>query len=373
MSLYIGLMSGTSADAIDAALVFLDGKDCRVLQAIQLPLPAHVRQQILNLFTSGSDEIDRVGALDRELGALFADAVLRLLQTTGHSASDITAIGSHGQTIRHRPRLNKDFGFTLQIGDPNTIAELTGITTVADFRRRDIAAGGQGAPLVPAFHQAVFGNSQRSRVVLNIGGIANITVLPVEGAVRGYDTGPGNGLMDAWIFHCKGETIDRDGTWAAGGTVIPDLFAQLYAHPYFSLAAPKSTGREEFSLGWLQEVLQAFPTIAQQDVQATLLELTARSITDQINGLADLADVLVCGGGSKNRALMKRLGELLPQQSIHTTDEFGIPTDYVEAAAFAWLAMRTLNHLAGNITTVTGAEREVILGGIYPGTLMPRV
>ena len=368
MPLYIGLMSGTSADAIDAALVLLDGKDCQVLQAIQFPLPSHVRQQILSLFTSGSDEIDRMGALDRELGGLFADAVLQMLHATGHSASDITAIGSHGQTIRHRPRLNNGCGFTLQIGDPNTIAEITGITTVADFRRRDMVAGGQGAPLVPAFHQAVFADAQRSRVVLNLGGIANITVLHAKSCVRGYDTGPGNGLMDAWIFHCMGETIDRDGVWAASGTVIPDLFDQLYAHPYFSLPAPKSTGREEFSLAWLQEVLQTFPGIAQQDVQATLLELTARSITDQINDLGDVADVLVCGGGSKNGALMKRLRELLPQQSIHTTDEFGIPASYVEAAAFAWLAMRTLNNLAGNITTVTGAEREVILGGIYPGT-----
>lgn len=366
-------MSGTSADAIDAALVLLDGKDCRVLQAIQLPLPQQVRQKILSLFTSGNDEIDHMGALDRELGGLFADAVLQLLQTTGYSASDITAIGSHGQTIRHRPRLNNGFGFTLQIGDPNTIAEITGITTVADFRRRDIVAGGQGAPLVPAFHQAIFANAQRSRVVLNVGGIANITILPFEGLVRGYDTGPGNGLLDAWISHCKGETIDRDGAWAAEGTVIPDLYAQLYAHPYFALPAPKSTGREEFSLAWLLEVLQAFPAIAQQNVQATLLELTARSVAAQINDLTDVADVLVCGGGSKNGMLMKRLHELLPQCSIHTTDEFGIPVEYVEAAAFAWLAMRTLNHLAGNITTVTGAEREVILGGIYPGTARPRV
>lgn len=373
MPLYIGLMSGTSADAVDAALVLLDGKDCRVLQAIQLPLPRPVRQKILSLFTSGSDEIDRMGALDRELGGLFAEAVIQLLQTTGYSASDIIAIGSHGQTIRHRPRLNSGFGFTLQIGDPNTIAEITGITTVADFRRRDMVAGGQGAPLVPAFHQAVFADVQRSRVVLNLGGIANITVLPAKGSVRGYDTGPGNGLMDAWIFHCEGETIDRDGNWATGGLVIPDLFAQLYTHPYFGLPAPKSTGREEFSLAWLQEVLQAFPAVAPQDVQATLLELTARSVADQINGFGDVADVLVCGGGSKNGMVMKRLHELLPQCSIHVTDEFGIPADYVEAAAFAWLAMRTLNNLAGNITTVTGAEREVILGGIYPGAARPRV
>lgn len=364
-------MSGTSADAIDAALVQLDGKDCRVLHAIQLPLPDHLRAQIVSLFQSGDHEIDRMGSLDRDLGELFADAVQQLLSASGVSAREIAAIGSHGQTIRHRPRLRSGSGFTLQIADPNTIAEITGITTIADFRRRDMAAGGQGAPLVPAFHQAVFANKGRCRVVLNIGGIANITVLAADGTVRGYDTGPGNGLMDAWIFDCQGEKIDRNGAWAASGAVSPALFAQLHSHPYFSLPAPKSTGREEFSLTWLKEVLQSLPEVSAQNVQATLLELTARSVADQIAGLTDLADVLVCGGGTYNQALMRRLGALLPGIPLRTTDEFGIPVDYVEAAAFAWLAMRTLNQLPGNVTAVTGANREVILGGIYPGLTRP--
>lgn len=364
-------MSGTSADAIDAALVQLDGMRCQVLHAIQLPLPDHLHTQIISLFQSGDHEIDRMGSLDRDLGELFASAVHELLRASGASARAITAIGSHGQTIRHRPRLSSGSGFTLQIGDPNTIAEITGITTIADFRRRDMAAGGQGAPLVPAFHQAVFANQGRCRVVLNIGGIANITVLAADGTVRGYDTGPGNGLMDAWIFDCLGEKIDRNGAWAASGTVSPALFAQLYTHPYFSLPAPKSTGREEFSLAWLKEILHSLPDKSGQDVQATLLELTARSVADQIASLPDLTDVLVCGGGAYNQALMRRLGALLSKIPLRTTDEFGIPVNYVEAAAFAWLAMRTLNQLPGNITAVTGANREVILGGIYPGLIRP--
>jgi anhydro-N-acetylmuramic acid kinase len=364
-------MSGTSADAIDAALVSLEGNHCRVLHAIELPLSDHIRNQIISLFLPGNDEIDRMGSLDRELGGLFANAVQQLLAATGQSAREITAIGSHGQTIRHRPRLHGSSGFTLQIGDPNAIAEITGITTIADFRRRDMVAGGQGAPLVPAFHQAVFAAEGQCRVVLNIGGIANITVLGEDGSVRGYDTGPGNGLMDAWIFHCKGEKIDLNGAWAASGTVSQPLFAQLYSHPYFALAAPKSTGREEFSLAWLSEALQAFPQLAPQDVQATLLELTARSVSDQINARGNVKDVLVCGGGAHNPTLMQRLRALLPRISLQPTDAFGIPVGCVEAAAFAWLAMRTLNQLPGNVTAVTGAEREVILGGIYPGRLRP--
>lgn len=359
-------MSGTSADAVDAALVSIDDDACKVISSLQLPLPHDVRKNIIDLFDSGADEIDRMGELDIAIARLFAEAALLVVKQAGLSNIDITAIGSHGQTIRHRPRRLNGMNFTLQIGDPNTIAQLTGITTVADFRRRDMAAGGQGAPLVPAFHRAVFSQSTQYRIVLNIGGIANITVLLPQGSVLGYDTGPGNGLMDAWIARCTGEKIDVDGSWARGGNASPELLKVLYSHSFFSLSTPKSTGREEFSLSWLLTILKAFPTISDQDVQATLLELTARSIADQISRYGERGDVLVCGGGAHNSTLIQRIRSLLPEYKISTTDEHGIPVDYVEAAAFAWLAMRTLSHLPGNIPAVTGAQEEVILGGIYP-------
>ena len=360
-------MSGTSADAIDAALVSIAKAHCEVVSALQIPLPEPVREHIIGLFNPSDNEIDRMGELDIALGRLFADAALRVVAQAGKTAGDITAIGSHGQTIRHRPRNRDAMNFTLQIGDPNTIAQLTRITTVADFRRRDMAAGGQGAPLVPAFHRAVFASPHILRVVLNIGGIANITLLHPDGETRGYDTGPGNGLMDAWTAHCIGERIDHDGSWASSGQVSVELLNTLYSHSYFSLLPPKSTGREEFSLDWLLNILRGFPALSQQNVQATLLELTARSIADQICSHGARGEVLVCGGGAHNGALMQRLQRLLPAFSLRTTDVNGIPVDYVEAAAFAWLAMRTLNGLAGNIPAVTGAREEVALGGIYPG------
>lgn len=362
-------MSGTSADAIDAALMSIDENHCQVISALQFPLPHAIRERIIGLFHPGVNEIDQMGELDIKLGRLFADAVLQLLARSDYQAGDIVAIGSHGQTIRHRPRNVGGANFTLQIGDPNTIAQITGITTVADFRRRDMAAGGQGAPLVPAFHQAVFSRPQHFRVVLNIGGIANITVLSPDGSVHGYDTGPGNGLMDAWVARCTGEEVDRDGAWAARGSVSLELLHALSDHSYFILPPPKSTGREEFSLDWLLNTLQGFPQLSEGDIQATLLELTARSIADQIKNAGESGDILVCGGGAHNGTLMRRLSALLPDFNIHTTDAFGIPVDYVEAAAFAWLAMRSIKQLTGNIPAVTGAHHEVVLGGIYPGAL----
>jgi len=364
-------MSGTSADAIDAALVSADSNHFRVVSAVQHALPPTIREQIKALFEPSENEIDRMGSLDKELGRLFTEAVAQLLSASGHSAVQIEAIGSHGQTIRHRPRLATGHNFTLQIGDPITIAELTGITTVADFRRRDMAVGGQGAPLVPAFHRAVFHVPGRHRIILNIGGIANNTVIAPDGSVRGFDTGPGNGLMDAWIFHCKGEYIDRGGFWATSGQVSDALFQKLFAHPYFQLAAPKSTGREEFSPAWLLNVLREFPGLPTEDIQATILELTARSIAAEIEAICASAEVLVCGGGAHNSALMQRLAALLPSFQVSTTEAAGVPVNYVEAAAFAWLAMRTLNGLSGNMTAVTGANREAVLGGIYPGANWP--
>lgn len=360
-------MSGTSADAIDAALVEFDGDQLEVLAASTTPLPFGLRDQILSLYEPGTNEIDRLGSLDQALAKCFAQAASQLLENSGKSAEDVAAIGSHGQTIRHRPRPASGLPFTLQIGDPNSLAELTGITTVADFRRRDMAANGQGAPLTPGFHRAVFGRPGCNRAIINIGGIANITWLPATGPVTGYDTGPGNGLMDAWIFNSLQRNFDADGDWAAQGTVDSTLLAQLLEHPYFRLPPPKSTGREEFHWRWLESLLKQHPNLPPENVQATLLELTARSISREVTALQADAELYICGGGASNTALMARLQVLMPQAKVSTTASLGIPPDYVEAVAFAWLAMRTLSGLPGNLPDVTGAEREVVLGGIYPG------
>jgi anhydro-N-acetylmuramic acid kinase len=365
--LYIGLMSGTSMDAIDAALVdFTQG--VRLLGTYSLPLPTEIRQRLTMLCQSGPDEIERMGRIDSELGQLFAAATLALLHSSEHHSSQIKAIGSHGQTIRHRPLSQPPF--TLQIGDPNVIAERTGITVVADFRRRDMAAGGQGAPLVPAFHASVFSSPQRHRIVLNLGGIANITIIPAgrPEATFGFDTGPANTLMDSWCLHRKGEPFDKGGEWAASGDIDPALLERLLSHPYFSRLAPKSTGREDFHLPWLQEAIAAeHRSISDENIQATLLELTAHSIAAAIanTGLGQ-GELLLCGGGINNTALQHRLQALLPSWSLHSTADFGLAPSWVEATAFAWLARQTLLGLPGNLASVTGAVGPRILGGIYP-------
>jgi anhydro-N-acetylmuramic acid kinase len=364
--LYIGLMSGTSADAIDAVLVDLQSTP-RLLAQHTLPLPAKTRQQIHALALPGDNEIDRMGALDAILGKLFAQTTLKLLSIAGVNAAQISAIGSHGQTIRHRPPGSSEGTFTLQIGDPNLIAELTGITTVADFRRRDMAAGGQGAPLVPAFHRAIFHSPEKDRVIVNIGGMANITWLPAQGQTLGFDTGPGNVLIDTWITEHLGKSYDQDGAWAASGQVCKALLAELLATPYFKLPAPKSTGRESFNRTWLDGNLRKLAsTLAPADVQATLLELTAITIADSINGLSQSSkDIFVCGGGAYNTALMQKLRELLPSDAVASTAALGIDPQWIEAMAFAWLAQQTINHRAGNLRNVTGAKRDVTLGGVY--------
>jgi len=283
------------------------------------------------------------------------------------SAAQIIAIGSHGQTIRHRPPGSPEGTFTLQIGDPNLIAELTGINTVADFRRRDMAAGGQGAPLVPAFHRAIFHSPNKNRVIVNIGGMANITWLPAQGPVIGFDTGPGNVLMDTWIAEHLGKSYDQDGAWATSGQVCTTLLAELLAEPYFKMLAPKSTGRENFNRSWLEDHLRRLvSTPALGDIQATLLELSAITIADSIKGLDQIPkEVFVCGGGAYNTALMQRLARLMPQDSVASTAALGVDPQWIEAMAFAWLAQQTLNHRPGNLREVTGATREVILGGVY--------
>jgi anhydro-N-acetylmuramic acid kinase len=362
---YIGLMSGTSVDGIDAALVSVPAAGPLTLKTThQHPFPPAVRDAIQSLMQPGDNELERAGELDMRLGQLFAEAALALLHKSGLRPEDIHAIGSHGQTIRHRPLATPPF--TRQIGNPSVIAEQTGITTVADFRARDMAAGGEGAPLVPAFHQWLFRKSGVNRVIVNIGGIANLTWLPAAGhdAVLGFDTGPGNTLLDQWISREQGQRYDRNGAWAAGGQVQAELLARLLADEYFAKPPPKSTGREHFHLAWLEQRLTGKPT--PEDVQATLAELTAASIAQALQLLPAVArEVYVCGGGSHNRHLLERLRTRLPGTTVATTEALGFDPDWVEAAAFAWLAHRTLARQAGNLPSVTGARRAVPLGGIY--------
>jgi len=362
---YIGLMSGTSLDSIDAALVRFT-PSFELCSHYSYPIHTELRQQIMQLTQSGNDEIEQLGRLDIALGKTFADAALCLLRQAGVAVDAIKAVGSHGQTVRHRP----DAGFSLQIGDPNTIAERTGITTVADFRRRDLAAGGQGAPLVPAFHEALFRSPTADRVIANLGGMANITLLPADPMtpVLGYDTGPANVLMDGWIEHNRLGCYDRDGAWAAAGTVDSKLLNILLAHPFFHAAPPKSTGREDFNPNWLNTVLaQLGHEPAPEDVQATLLELTAISLCDAVRShLLMEPEIYLCGGGSHNSRLVERIRARLSDCRIDSTTVLGLDPDWVEAAAFAWLAMRTLQHQPSNLPEVTGARGTRILGTICP-------
>lgn len=364
--LYVGLMSGTSADAIDAALVDLQGSP-RLLASISTPLASSLRQQIHALCQPGNNEIDRMGALDVELGREFAQCAQALLAHAGVSKTDVIAIGSHGQTIRHRPPRSPQGTFTVQIGDPNIIAEQTGITTVADFRRRDMAVGGQGAPLVPAFHAAVFHSPTLNRAAVNIGGMANITWLPAAGEVVGFDTGPGNVLMDLWIQEQQQLSYDRDGRWAATGQVNSQLVSQFLADPFFSQPYPKSTGREYFNRAWLEHHLEnCTVSLSPQDIQACLLELTVGSIRDSIRQLREpTQEVIVCGGGAFNSQLMARLERALPGISLTSSAAHGVDPQWVESMAFAWLAKQTLEYKPGNLCAVTGAIKAVILGGIY--------
>lgn len=363
---YIGLMSGTSVDGIDAALVSIPDHGPLTLKATeQQSFPPAVRNAIQALMLPGNNEIDQAGELDMQLGKLFAEAVHVLVRENGMVTKDIRAIGSHGQTIRHRPRALHPF--THQIGNPSVIAEQTGITTVADFRARDMAAGGEGAPLVPAFHRWFFQKAGVNRIILNIGGIANITWLPADAQepVLGFDTGPGNTLLDQWIMQNRGERYDSDGEWAASGQVNAELLKHFLTDEYFSKAPPKSTGREHFHRAWLEQRLTG--KLSAPDVQATLAELTTRSIIQALNFLPAKADeIYVCGGGSHNRYLLARLQGQAPNIPIATTAALGLDPDWVEAVAFAWLAHRTLAGETGNLPSVTGASHAVILGGIYP-------
>lgn len=366
--LYVGLISGTSADGIDAALVRFEHDKPQLLHALTHAWPDALRTQVLRVAQDETTlDLDAFGRLDVAVGQTFADAVAALLVQSGTSASSVHAVGSHGQTVRHRP--SGEHPFTLQIGNASVIAERCGIDVVADFRSADVAAGGQGAPLLPAVHAMLLNAPGRTRVVLNLGGIANITVLAADGRVFGFDTGPANGLMDAWCLRHRGEAFDRDGAFAASGRVDESLLATLLDDPYFALPPPKSTGREHFHLGWLDARLHT-ATASPADVQATLLELTVRSIVAAIDAHAsDAEDVLICGGGVHNRVLVQRLRELLQPRVLGSTADYGVDPDYLEAAAFAWLARQRLLGLPGNLPAVTGARGPRVLGAIH---LAPR-
>lgn len=371
--LFIGLISGTSMDAVDAALVELDRDRIRLLAAHSHPLPEALRTELMALCHPGGmadrDAIDLLGTTDHCLGELFAAAALALLARSGVAAAAVTAIGSHGQTIRHRPPNNATpHPFSLQIADPNVIAARTGITTVADFRRRDLALGGQGAPLVPPFHLAAFGHPRAHRALINIGGIANLSLLAGGALVSGFDIGPGNCLLDGWIRRHRGLPYDDRGNWAAAHAPDPGLLARLLAHPFFALPPPKSTGREDFHLDWLDAQLADTPVASPGRVQATLLALTVHTIAAAVRAHAAAADeVYLCGGGAHNDALLECLQRELAPLPVATTAALGLDPDWVEAAAFAWLARQTLLHRPGNLPAVTGAARPAVLGAIYPG------
>ncbi len=360
---YVGLMSGTSLDGIDAVLAEVGpGNETRLLRTRYIPYPDDLRAQLLALHAPQPDEIHFAALAANTLARLFADAVGVLLE--GIDPAGIRAIGCHGQTIRHRPA----DGYTTQIGNASLLAELSGIDVVSDFRSRDIAAGGQGAPLVPAFHARVLAHPEIHRVIANVGGIANLTDLPPNGPIRGWDTGPGNMLMDAWINRHQGTRYDRDGTWAAGGSVDATLLEAFLRHPYLQRRPPKSAGREQFNLEQLDATLGALGrAVAPTAVQATLLEFTAVTLCDAVKQECRKAQELyVCGGGAHNGALMRRIAALLPHIHVTTTADLGIDPDWVEALAFAWLARQTMHRDAGNLPAVTGARGERVLGAIHP-------
>jgi len=360
--LFIGLMSGTSLDGIDAVIARFGADSAPALvHSHYQPFQPQLREGLLSLNNPGHDELHRLSLCANQLSQAYASAIQTLLAQAGLAARDITAIGCHGQTVRHRP----EHGYTTQIVNAALLTELSGITTICDFRSRDIAAGGQGAPLVPAFHLHAFGTPDEHRVLVNIGGIANITDLPGHAVSAGFDCGPGNALMDEWIAANLGSAYDEQGAWAASGTVIPELLDVLLGHEYFSRPPPKSTGRETFNLAWVRRALIGNENPA--DVQATLLSLTAETIARDIqHHCTGVQAVFVCGGGAHNDALMSRLADRLPGRRVTRTNTIGIDADWVEALAFAWLARQTLRREPGNVPGVTGARGPRVLGAIYP-------
>ena len=355
-------MSGTSLDGIDVVLADFSLSPPSLLHTLYLPYAGSLRQQLLDLHHSGNDELHRAAMLSNELACCYAAAVISLLNKSGMKPQSITAIGCHGQTVRHYPQPGS--GYTIQLGNAAVLAELTGITVVTDFRSRDIAAGGQGAPLVPKFHQILFANPKNHRVIVNIGGISNLTGLAPTGEVTGFDCGPGNLLMDAWCLRHLGAAYDQNGTWAGSGKVIPTLLEKLLMLPFFSLPPPKSTGREMFNLPWLESFLcgEERP----EDVQATLLQLTVTGISKSVLvHFPRAAEIYLCGGGARNTELVASLRTALSGKKVELTDALGVDADWLEAFAFAWLAQQAIAGTPANLPSVTGAKGGRILGAIY--------
>lgn len=372
--LYIGLMSGTSMDGVDGVLVDFSGTKARVVRYASMPLSIDLRLEFLALNTSGSDELHRAALAANGLARLYASIVSELVESAGASGSKVLAIGAHGQTVRHRPQCFDGCGYTLQLNNPALLAELTGIDVVADFRSRDVAAGGQGAPLVPRFHMEMFGRTWESMAVLNIGGISNLSVLPAsdpaghDARVIGFDCGPGNALMDYWCQQHTGQAFDANGQWAATGRVIPPLLERFGSDPFFALSPPKSTGRDLFNSEWLETRCVDFREERPVDVQATLTELTAMTCAGAVAKFAGgCGTLIVCGGGVLNSFLLRRLQARLPSVRVESSAVHGLPPQQVEATAFAWLARKAVRREVGNLPSVTGARVERILGAIYPG------
>ncbi len=373
--LYIGLMSGTSLDGVDGVLADFDTQPPRVLGHASAPLPEALRAELLALNTSSPDELHRAALAANALMRVYAQVVQTLLDHSGLPADRVRAIGAHGQTVRHRPRAFDGTGYTIQLCQPALLAELTGIDVVADFRSRDVAAGGQGAPLAPFFHRAWFGQPGQALALLNVGGISNLTVLRADGTQLGFDCGPGNALMDGWCQRHQGRAYDDRGAWAASGAVSMSLLSRCLAEPYFAAMPPKSTGRDLFHLPWLESHLAAHaaalpagaPPLAPADVQATLAELTARTCADDIRRHAPgVTRLVVCGGGAFNTHLMRRLAALLPGVNVIASDDAGLPPLQVEAAAFAWLARKAILREKLDLQSTTGARGARVLGGVYP-------
>lgn len=366
---YLGMISGTSVDGVDAALCEFSADqpgtpECRTLAAQTFAWPPAFARRIQSLITAGSGELNEIGSLNVATGRFFGDCALALIRSAGVAPADVRAIGSHGQTIWHQP--NPPEAFTWQIGDPNSIAAITGIDTVSDLRGLDMALGGEGAPLVPAFHDWLFRDEEKTRVVVNIGGIANLTLLAPGRDTLGYDTGPGNTLLDAWVQRCLDLPFDDGGRWAGSGKVDTGLLDTMLAEPYFAKASPKSTGRELFDTDWLDRAI-AGAQITDVNLAATLLELTAVTISNEVTGLAPGDhELFICGGGAHNDTLMARLSALagVPAQ---TTAAIGLDPDHVEAAAMAWLARARVEKTTGNLPTVTGSREAAVLGGLYCG------
>jgi len=365
--LYIGLMSGTSLDGVDGVLVDFSSPHPLVMAHASAPFPSALRAELLALNSSGTDELHRAALAGNALMRVYAAVVGDLLARTQTASSAVRAIGAHGQTVRHRPQEFDGTGYTLQLCQPALLAELTGIDVAADFRSRDVAAGGQGAPLAPFFHQSMFARAGEAVGILNIGGISNVTLLRADGSMLGFDCGPGNALMDAWCAQQTGKPYDDDGAWAASGRVLQPLLDAMLAEPYFGKPPPKSTGRDLFNRPWLDSHLHSFGQAAAADVQATLTELTARACSgDVLRHQPDLRRLIVCGGGALNGQLMRRLAALLPGTQVSSSADAGLPPLQVEATAFAWLARKTVRREKLELQSTTGARGARVLGCIYP-------